>query len=266
MVISQRNNASASIGFNKKLVRAIRRDYPKADAIVTVSEGVASDLISLGLPSDKVLPIYNALIDERFEQAVAARAEHPWFAVPGRPLVLGAGRIGRQKDFEMMLRAFAKLREALPTARLIILGDGREPSARRNLKNFAETLGLGDVVDMPGRVADAVPFIARADLFVLSSRWEGLPGVLLEALGCGTPIVSTDCPSGPFEILDGGAYGRLTPVGDAEALAGAMAETLASPLPAERLKSRAQLFTTEAATARYVQLFDRLAVSAVAAE
>lgn len=258
VVVSQRNNASASIAKRPELVAAIRRDYPQAEAIVAVSEGVAADLVGLGLPRHKVRTVYNPVIEERFHDAARAPVEHPWFGVPGRPLLLGAGRIGPQKDFETLLAAFAKMREARPEARLVILGEGKTPDARPELKRFAEGLGLGEVVDLPGRVPDAVPYIARADLFVLSSRWEGLPGVLIEALGCGTPIVSTDCPSGPMEILDGGRFGRLVPVGDAEALAAAMTAALAEPADRERLKARAGLFTTEAAVRTYLALFDGL--------
>lgn len=258
VVVSQRNNASASIAKRPELVAAIRRDYPQAEAIVAVSEGVAADLVGLGLPRDKVLTVYNPVIEGRFHDAAGAPVDHPWFGVPGRPLLLGAGRIGPQKDFETLLKAFARLRETRPEARLVILGEGKTPEARPELKRFAEGLGLGEVVDLPGKVPDAVPYIARADLFVLSSRWEGLPGVLIEALGCGTPIVSTDCPSGPMEILDGGAFGRLVPVGDVEALAAAMDAALAEPADRERLKARAGLFTTEAAVRNYLALFDRL--------
>ncbi|MFD1332574.1 glycosyltransferase [Methylopila musalis] len=258
IVVSQRNNASASIAKRPDLVAAIRRDYPLAEAIVAVSEGVAADLVALGLPRDRVRTIYNPVIEGRFQEAAAAPADHPWFGVPGRPLLLGAGRIGPQKDFETLIHAFARLRETRPEARLVILGEGKTPEARPALKRFAETLGVAEAVDLPGRVPDAVPYIARADLFVLSSRWEGLPGVLIEALGCGTPIVSTDCPSGPMEILDGGRFGRLVPVGDAEALADAMAATLAEPVDRDRLKARAELFTTEAAVRTYLALFDGL--------
>ena len=258
VVVSQRNNASASIAKRPELVAAIRRDYPQAEAIVAVSEGVAADLVGLGLPQDKVLTVYNPVIEGRFHDAANAPVDHPWFGVPGRPLLLGAGRIGPQKDFETLLKAFARLRETRPEARLVILGEGKTREARPELKRFAEGLGLGEVVDLPGKVPDAVPYIARADLFVLSSRWEGLPGVLIEALGCGTPIVSTDCPSGPMEILDGGAFGRLVPVGDVEALAAAMDAALAEPADRERLKARAGLFTTEAAVRNYLALFDGL--------
>lgn len=257
VVVSQRNNASASIG-SGNLVADILKEYPQAEAIVAVSEGVAEDLVRLGLPRDKVQAIYNPVVESRFLEAAEQPIDHPWFGVPGRPVIVGAGRIGPQKDFGTLLRAFALLREARPDARLVIFGEGKEPGAREALKSFAAGLGLADVVDLPGRVPDAVPYIARADLFVLSSRWEGLPGVLIEALGCGTPIVSTDCPSGPMEILEGGAYGHLVPMGDPAALAEAMQATLAEPADRDRLKARGRLFGMDEAVSRYEALFDKM--------
>lgn len=257
IVVSQRNNASASI-VSPKLVSDIVRDYPKAEAIVAVSEGVADDLVKLGLPRDKVQAIYNPVVEGRFLEAAGRPVDHPWFGAAGRPVVVGAGRIGPQKDFETLLKGFALLRSARPDARLVIFGEGKEPGARTALKGFAAELGLADVVDLPGRVPDAVPYIAAADLFVLSSRWEGLPGVLIEALGCGTQIVSTDCPSGPMEILDGGAFGRLVPMGDAAALAAAMEAALAETPDRDRLKARGRLFGVEEAVSRYEALFDQV--------
>jgi glycosyltransferase involved in cell wall biosynthesis len=139
-------------------------------------------------------------------------------------------------------------------ARLVILGEGKTAQERADLQALASELGISEWVDMPGFVPTALPYIARADLFVLSSRWEGLPGVLIEALACGTPVVSTDCPSGPAEILDGGRHGPLVPVGDVEALAEAMALVLRAPPDAEVLKKRGGAFTTEAAVKSYVEL------------
>jgi glycosyltransferase involved in cell wall biosynthesis len=264
LVVSQRNNASAYAANKSTLIDRIRRLYPLADQIVTVSEGVAEDMAALGLPRAKIRTIYNPVLGAEFEAAAASEVSHPWFGVAGRPLIVAAGRVGVQKNFDMLIRAFAALKGRGVDARLLILGADDKPGAREELKALAASLGVGEDVDLPGAVPLAVPYLARADLFVLSSRWEGLPGVLIEAIGCGTPVVSTDCPSGPREILDGGAYGRLTPVGDAGAMAEAMAATLAEPRDPQRLKRRAELFATDVAVARYEALFEEMSPRAPA--
>ncbi|MFC7053414.1 glycosyltransferase [Hansschlegelia quercus] len=258
LVVSQRNNASAYAAKKSGLIERIRGLYPLADQIVTVSQGVAEDMAALGLPRAKIRTIYNPVLGPAFEAAAATEVSHSWFAVPGRPLIVAAGRVGVQKNFDMLIRAFAGLRGRGVNARLLILGGDDKPGARDELKALASSLGVGEDVDLPGAVPLAVPYLARADLFVLSSRWEGLPGVLIEAIGCGTPVVSTDCPSGPREILDGGVYGRLTPVGDADAMTQAMAATLSEPRDPERLRRRAELFATDVAVARYETLFEEM--------
>jgi glycosyltransferase involved in cell wall biosynthesis len=174
---------------------------------------------------------------------VAQPIDHPWFAEGAPPVILGVGKLKPQKDFATLLRAFATLR-AGRAARLVILGEGEQ---RGELEALAQNLGIAADVALPGFVDNPFPYMARASLFVLSSRFEGLPGVLIQALACGCPAVSTDCPSGPAEILEGGRYGPLVPVGDAEGLARAMAETLAAPLSPDILRERAAFFSTERA-------------------
>jgi glycosyltransferase involved in cell wall biosynthesis len=259
VIVSQRNNTSAYAADKPQLMSDILADYPKADVIVAVSDGVAEDLRALGLPAAKIVTIYNPVVDAGLAVAAAAPISHPWFGVAGRPLIIAAGRIGAQKDFDTLVRAFAALKGRGSPARLVILGDGKTPAARRNLAALAASLGVADDLDLPGFVPDAVPYIARADLFVLSSAWEGLGNVLIEAIACATPVVSTDCPSGPSEILAHGAVGRLTPVGDAEALARAMEDELAAPHDAATLTAQAQQFTSEESVRRYLELIDALA-------
>jgi len=253
LLLSQRNHTSTYAAQRPELIAAIRENYPKADAVVAVSEGVAADLRNLGLPGDLVQTIYNPIVEPGFFEAAAQPIEHPWFG-GDMPVVLAAGRIGPQKDFPTLLRAFARMRKQGVEARLVILGEGKTSQERADLQALASQLGVSEWVDMPGFVPTALPYIARADLFVLSSRWEGLPGVLIEALACGTPVASTDCPSGPAEILEGGRYGPLVPVGDVEALAEAMALVLRTPRDAELLKKRGGAFTTEAAVKGYLEL------------
>ena len=253
LLLSQRNHTSTYAAQRPKLIAAIRENYPKADAVVAVSEGVAADLRDLGLSGDLVQTIYNPIVEPGFFEMAAQPIEHPWFG-GDMPVVLAAGRIGPQKDFATLLGAFARMRKQGTEARLVILGEGKTSQERADLQALAARLGISEWVDMPGFVPTALPYIARADLFVLSSRWEGLPGVLIEALACGTPVVSTDCPSGPAEILDGGRFGPLVPVGDDEALAEAMTLVLRTPPDAEVLKKRGGAFTTEAAVKGYLEL------------
>jgi len=253
LFLSQRNHTSTYAARRPELIAAIREEYPKADAVVAVSEGVAADLRDLGLPPDLVRTIYNPVVEPGFFEMAAEPIDHPWFG-SGPPVVLAAGRIGAQKDFPTLLQAFSRLRARGTEARLVILGEGKTSQARTDLKALAGDLGIAQWVDIPGFVPSALPYIARADLFVLSSRWEGLPGVLIEALACGTPVVSTDCPSGPFEILEGGKYGPLVPTGDAEAMAEAMATVLSSRPEAKYLKARGNTFSSEAAVERYLEL------------
>ena len=176
--------------------------------------------------------------------------DHPWFAPGSPPVVLGIGRLTTQKDFPTLLKAFAQVR-AVRKARLMILGEGRD---RQALEVLARELGVASDVDLPGFVLNPFPYMVRASLLVLSSAWEGLPGVLIEAMACGCPVVSTDCPSGPSEILDGGAYGPLVPVGDDGALAKAILSVLEMPPDPERLRARAALFSVERATDQYLQV------------
>jgi glycosyltransferase involved in cell wall biosynthesis len=169
-------------------------------------------------------------------------------------VIVGAGRFKLQKDFATLIDAFHIVHAERP-ARLVILGDG---PGRRALTERIARLGLAQDVLLPGRVPNILPWLRRARLFVLSSRWEGLPGVLIEALACGCPVVSTDCPSGPAEILERGAYGTLVPVGDPQRLARAVLDALDAPAGRERLQSRARDFSSERAIPAYLAVFERV--------
>jgi glycosyltransferase involved in cell wall biosynthesis len=199
------------------------------------------------------------VVTPELEGLARAPVAHPWFAGEGPPVLLGAGRFVAQKDFSTLLEAFARVRAVRP-ARLMILGGSKRPVRERRLRALAEHLGVGADVALPGLVANPFACMARASAFVLSSRWEGLPGVLIEAMACGCPVVSTDCPSGPREILAGGMYGPLVPVGDAAALAEAILRVLAAPPDRVRLRARAAQFSVERAVDRYlaVLLRDRI--------
>jgi glycosyltransferase involved in cell wall biosynthesis len=227
--------------------------YSKAETVVANSLDTASDLVSHGITDeDGVVVIHNPLVSPDLIARQDAAAEHPFLTGSGIPLVLGIGRLHAQKDFETMVRAFGIVRRDRP-AHLIILGEGSE---RDMLQDVIKELGLEDCVDLPGFVANPHAFISRASVVALSSRWEGFGNVLVEALAAGTPVVSTDCPGGPAEILEHGAFGRLVPVGDTESLAGALLATLDDPPARDRLIERAGDFSIEAITARYMEVLD----------
>jgi glycosyltransferase involved in cell wall biosynthesis len=224
----------------------LRAFYPSADEVVAVSHGVARDLSeTTGFPLSRIRVIYNPVITADLTRAAAHAPGHPWFADGGPPVVLGVGRLTRQKDFESLVRAFAQVRQHRP-ARLLILGEGEERSA---LEALVRELGLESDVALPGFQAGAQACMTRAAVFVLSSAWEGLPTVLIEALAAGTTVVATDCPSGPREILRGGELGSLVPPGDVEALARGILAALggtARRVPLTELREFTQEFAAEA--------------------
>ncbi len=242
----------------QRLVRAwmrwlTRRFYPRADLVVTVSHGVAEELARLtGIPRERIVTIYNPVTTPALADHMAEPLDHPWLAASDAPLVLAAGTFKIQKDFRTLVDAFARLRRER-RVRLAILGDG---PLRPAIAQRVRELGLEEEVLLPGFILNPLPWMRRASLFVLSSMWEGLPGVLIEAMACGCPVVATDCPSGPREILEEGRYGPLVPVGDARALAAAMAAQLDRPTPADLLRARAAAFDLPRAVARYLELFE----------
>ena len=234
----------------RSLPRA-RRSYPRLDAAVGVSRGVAAELTeAVGVPADRVHTIYNPVVSEGFVRDARQPAGHPWLDEPGPQVVLAAGRLSKQKDFSTLLAAFAKLLAHRP-ARLIVLGKGRR---RAMLTSQAEELRIAPHVDFPGFVQNPYAFMAKASLFVLSSQHEGLPTVLIEAMACGCPVVSTDCRFGPDEILEDGRWGELVPVGDAKALSEAMLRALDRPPSSDALRKRASVFGIDRAVTRYEAL------------
>ncbi|QID19699.1 glycosyltransferase [Nitrogeniibacter mangrovi] len=230
-------------------VAPMRWIYPSVDTVVCVSEGVREDTARLtGLSAGQLTVIRNPVVTPRLASLAAEAVDHPWAHGAEVPLILGAGRLTEQKDFDTLVRAFAIVRRQRP-ARLVILGDGR---LRGRLEARIAELGLGEDVALPGFTPNPYAWMARASLFVLSSAWEGSPNVLTEALALGTPSVATDCPSGPREVLAGGRFGPLVPVGDAEAMGAAMLATLADPLPGPTLRSAVADYHRDASAAAYL--------------
>jgi len=231
--------------------RRARRTFPWADAWIAISEGVADDAARVtGIPRERIVAIHNPVLTPAFRKRASARIEHPWLAAGSAPVVIAAGRLVRQKDFATLIRAFARVR-ARRRVRLLILGEG---PLRGALEQLAGEAGVAADVRFAGRVANAPAWMARAAVFVLSSAWEGFGRVLVEALAVGCPVVSTDCPSGPREILDGGAFGPLVPVGDDTALAAAIESVLDRPPDRTLLMQRAEVFSLERGVDRYLEV------------
>lgn len=211
---------------SKWIMRALMLiSYRGADAVIAVSRGAANDLQQfLRSPLKNLYVIYNPVISERIFQLAQESVKHPWLLDGSSPVILSVGRLSEEKDYPTLLHALAGMQKH-SDARLIILGEGQ---LRPMLEDLVVSLGLQKRVSMPGYTPNPYCYMANAQLFVLSSKYEGLPGVLIEALACGCKIVSTDCPSGPREILQGGTVGTLVPVGNADALRQAMEEALLS--------------------------------------
>jgi len=225
--------------------------YPRADAIVAVSAGVQADVIAMsGLPAARVPVIRNPVIAPDLYRMAEAVPTHPWFATHDVPVVLGVGRLTRQKGFDVLLAAFARVRAQRPL-RLVLLGEGND---RSRLVEQARTLAIGDDLAMPGFVDNPWGWIARADVFVLSSRWEGSPNALTEALALGTSVVATDCPSGPREILADGTVAPLVPVDDVEAMASAIGRALEAPQDRDALRAAAAPYTVAQSAEAYRRL------------
>lgn len=225
--------------------------YPRADHVIAVSRGVASDLVeNVGLPVSRVQVIFNPVHIDHVQRLSSKELNHPWF-LPGQPpVILGVGRLAPQKDFPTLLKAFALVRQRAPV-HLVILGEGND---RATLERLVDSMALkGDVI-MPGFVENPYAYMKHARLFALSSRWEGCPNVLVEAMAVGTPVVSTNCHSGPFEILGGGRHGHLVPVGDPEKLANAILDVLRLDHDHDALVERASDFSLEKIVEDYLKV------------
>jgi glycosyltransferase involved in cell wall biosynthesis len=262
LIITEHNAVSMAFGDldmprYRPLMWAIRLSYCFADAVVGVSSGVAERLRRIpGVRDRNVHVIYNPAWRPEMEARAREPTSHDWLAQPEVPVIIAVGRLEPQKDFLTLLNAFARIRQRR-LIRLILLGDG---SLRGALEAYAQRLGIAEDVSMPGFVENPFAHMARASLFALSSLHEGLPTVLIEALACGTPVVSTDCRFGPSEILDDGRYGPLVPVGDTEALAEAIERQLDHPVPPDLLRARAREFSVKASADAYLKLVEDLCV------
>lgn len=237
------------------LPRLMGRAYGHADAVIAVSDGIADDLSAwTGLDRGRITTVYNPTVTPEILAKASAPPDHPWFAPGEPPVVLGVGRIDRKKDFAALIRAFAKVR-AHRNVRLVILGDAspgrKRDKYRAELAVLIASLGVDDDVAFPGFTLNPYSYMRRAAVFVLSSLREGFPNVMVEAMACGCPVVATDCPHGPKEILANGRFGPLVPIGDPERMAEAIAHALDNPIPSEKLIARASEFSAERAVQHY---------------
>jgi glycosyltransferase involved in cell wall biosynthesis len=241
---------SAALGDKSSVRKAawylpMRLLYPMADVVVAVSEGVARDLVEITrLPRERIQVIRNPAVSGAMFRLAQEPVDHRWYQDGSIPIITGIGRLTRQKDFPTLIRAFARVRSQLP-CRLMILGEGRD---RAMLSELVHSLGVAEAVALPGFVVNPYPFLGRASL------WEGSPTALTEAMALGVPVVATDCPSGPREILQGGQIAPLVPMGDPEALAAAMLDTLARRPDKVALQKAVVDYTVAESSRRYVEV------------
>lgn len=263
LVIRESNTPSAATSDSDHVIGrfasiAKRLSYPRADSVIAVSQDAADDIAQhIGVDVEDISAIYNPTYNDRVIDRSKEPVEHPWFDEEVS-VITSVGRFSDQKDFATLLRAFAQVHsDDGREVRLVLVGDGANMN---QLETFAAELGIEERVAFVGYQQNPYPYMAKADIFVLSSFYEGLPNVLIEAIGVGTPVISTDCPSGPREILLDGAGGTLVPIGDTDAMANAIRQYLDDPdVAAEKLElAREHLsrFTPERAADEYLSLIE----------
>lgn len=257
IVVRLGTNLSAALKHKSALsawfrVSPMRKIYSRVDHVVAVSEGVKADVVSVTkLNIKKISVIRNPVITERFYEGLELEAPHPWLSDNKLSVVLGVGRLSEQKDFCSLIKAFYKIHSEQECLRLIIVGEGGQ---RALLEELINKLNISDSVLMPGFQPNVLNWVKHADLFVLSSRWEGSPNALTEALALGVPSVSTRCPSGPDETLKNGEYGPLVSVGDVDGLVSAMKGVLSKPLPPEVLKNAVVEYQASRSAEHYLRI------------
>ena len=249
-VLSMETGAARSL-VNRAMPLMMRLLFPWADALASVSRGSAIDLARTArLPLDRIRVLHNPTIAPSFLELLGQPTGHPWFDRPDVPVILGVGRLTYQKDFHTLIRAFHRVRMSLDS-RLVIIGEGED---RGTLTHLAEELGVSSHIDMPGFVANPGAFMARASVLALSSRWENLPCIVIEALAAGCQIAATDCAGGIREILHDGIFDDLVNPEDFESLADLLIKRLRCPeskVPSSAWKP----FTIDTAVAAYLDVF-----------
>ncbi len=255
IIISLHINLPEPIQDLRTLVKPllIHYSYRLADDVIAVSRGVADNIALItGLPPHQIHVISNPITLPSNLDCNPTKMPHPWFEPDQPPVILSAGRFVKDKDFATLIRAFAIVHQQIP-CRLIILGDGEQ---RPQLEALIHQLGIDSSVVLPGVAENPYPYMASASVFVLSSVIEAFGNVLIEAMAVGTPVVATNCGSGPTEILEAGKYGQLVAIADPNQLAEAILATLRSPLDAEVLKQRVKAFDLDRIVDQYIQVLD----------
>lgn len=253
LVVSEHSTLSFSLAdssfTNILLKKLMRQMYPHADEIIAVSQGVADDLIKvLELKNKVVHVIHNPVVTKELLLKKEEPIDHSWIK-NNQPFILGVGRMTKAKNFDLLINAFAKVEREIP-AHLVILGTGELES---ELKELIYSLGLQDKVHMLGFVGNPYSWMKKAELFILSSSWEGFGNVLVEAMACGTPVISTNCPSGPAEILENGKLGTLVPVDDIDEMANAIKDIFAHADKDNNISF--YKYTPEFIVAQYLKVF-----------
>lgn len=246
IILGQANILSLNPGGRSELTKKsilflVRRFYPLADKIVGVSKGVADDLITvLGIPAEKVISIYDPVVTEALFEKAEETLNHPWFLNKECPVILGVGRLTEVKNFQSLIEAIALIRQQRPV-KLLILGEGQQ---RKTLEEQIRENNLTEAVSLPGFVQNPFPFMKHADVFALSSLSEGLSNALIQSLALGTRTVSTDCPTGPREVLEAGRWGILVPMKDPQSLAEGIISTLDNNIPFDSSAAKKHCITT----------------------
>ncbi len=255
VVITEHNNRSIAASNNRGPISSITKllmkiFYPYADEIVAVSNGVADDLVDYAsIARAKITTIYNPVITDELIEKSKESVDHEWFN-SNVPVVIGVGRLNKQKGFDVLIKAFELVRKEIK-AKLIIFGEGEQ---RHELQNLIKNKNLGEDILLYGFVSNPYKYMRNANLYVLSSNFEGLPTVLIEALACDTPVISTDCPSGPQEILAGGKFGTIVEVGNSEELANAIVGHLRSDMDLTKSDEHQKKFKSSFVTKEYLKL------------
>jgi glycosyltransferase involved in cell wall biosynthesis len=262
LVVTEHSMVSNITNETNKLSAYILRNmvkllYPLTDAVVAVSKTIKMDLINNFFINEmKIHNIYNPIFEKNIINMSLEEVDHPWFNNSGLPVILSVGRLTKAKDFPTLLKAFKNVRKT-KDAKLVILGEGE---LRKELENLCFELDISDDVQMPGFVLNPYKYMSKSKVFVLTSSYEGFGNVIVEALACGTEVISTDCVGGPKEILEYGEYGTLVPVGDIETLTTEILKTLSKSSPPSQQKSlnRAMDFSIEVIIKKYLNLINNL--------
>ena len=255
MILTEHNNPKLLLSdknpYQRKdriVYKLAKHLYPRADVVVGVSEGVTDALRNIVPSATTTTTIYNPVVSEDITTRSENKPSHRFFDTDV-PVILGA-KPEAQKNIPMLIKSFSRLIERVD-ANLVVVGTGEQTEL---VQQQAEELGISSSVDVCGFVPDIYPYLGSADIFASTSDWEGLPTIHIEALACGTPVVSTDCPSGPREILRDGEYGTLVPTGDVEKFSQALEETLQSPPNEMKLLERADDFSISKSAKQYESL------------